>query len=84
MTPNTDPPNNYVPNAADDDSSSPGSIILDFSLKRKIDPKSMLKLKKFTVTDVDAATGNASSNTINISSHSPSAATAPDTEATTA
>ena len=34
------------PNADDDDAASPNSIIPDYSIKRKIDPKSMLKQKK--------------------------------------
>ena len=38
-------PNTYAPNADDDDGASSDSLILDSSLKRKIDPKSMLKLK---------------------------------------
>ena len=41
------------PNADDDDAASPNSIILDYSIKRKIDPKSMLKQKK-KVTEADA------------------------------
>ena len=45
MTPNTDASNYYARDAADDDSASPESLILDSSLKRKINPKSMLKLK---------------------------------------
>ena len=46
MTPNTDAPKNDASDAADDDAASLDSLILDLSLKRKIDPKSMLKLKK--------------------------------------
>ena len=46
MTPNTDSPNNNSPDAAYDDSASPNSLILDSSLKRKIETKSMLKLLK--------------------------------------
>ena len=45
MTPNTYSPNNDAPDAADYDADSSNSIILDSSLKCKIDPKSMLKLK---------------------------------------
>ena len=44
MTPNTDDPENYSPDYAYDDAASPNSLILYSSLKRKIDPKSMLKL----------------------------------------
>ena len=44
MTPNTDSPNNYSPGADDDDAVSPDSLILYSSLKRKIDPMSMLQL----------------------------------------
>ena len=40
ITPKTD-----VPDDADNDSASPNSLILYSSLKRKIEPKSMLKLK---------------------------------------
>ena len=45
MNTNTDVPNNGYPDAADDDAISPDSLILDFSLKHKIDPNSMLKIK---------------------------------------
>ena len=45
-TNNTDAPNDDAPDAADDDSSSPNSLILDSSLKCKIDPKPMLKKNK--------------------------------------
>ena len=44
ITPNTDVPENDSPDASDYDAASPDSLILDFSLKRKIDLKSMLKL----------------------------------------
>ena len=44
ITPNTDAPNNDASNADDDDAPSPNCLILDTPLKRKIDPKSMLKL----------------------------------------
>ena len=43
MTPKTDNPNYYAPDSDDDDYDSPNSLILDSSLKRKIDLKSMLK-----------------------------------------
>ena len=46
MTLNTDSPIDDSLDAADDDSASPSSCILDFSLKRKTSPKSMIKLKK--------------------------------------
>ena len=48
MTPNTDAPNNNSPDAADDDAASSDSLILDYSHKPKIDPKSMLKTEKNT------------------------------------
>ena len=44
MNTNTDTPNNDYPDAADDYSAYPDYIILDYYLKIKIDPKSMLKL----------------------------------------
>ena len=47
MNPNTDSPQDDAPDAADDDDASPKSLILYSSLKRKIDPKPMLKLKKW-------------------------------------
>ena len=46
MTPNTDAPDYDTPDADDDDASSPNYFILDSYLKRKIDPKSVLKLLK--------------------------------------
>ena len=46
MTPNTDDPIDDDPDAAGDDADSPDSLIIDSSIKRKIDPKSMPKLKK--------------------------------------
>ena len=73
---------NHFPNAADDyfvslgDTASPDSLI-DSKLKRKMDPRSMIKQKK-TVTGVDAADKNASHDTINTAPHSPNATTAPD------
>ena len=86
MTPNTDDPDNDTPDAADDDAAYHDSIILDWYLQRKIDPKSMLKLKKIkiTVTDANTATVNASPNRITTSHHAPNAAAAPDTAAATA
>ena len=45
MNPNTDYPNEDAPNYTDDDAASPESLITYYSLKRKFDPKSMLKLK---------------------------------------
>ena len=45
MNPNTHYPNYDAPDAYGDNSASPDSLILYFSLKLKIDPKSMLKLK---------------------------------------
>ena len=45
MTPNNYSPNDDEPDATDDDAASPDSLILDFSLKHKIDPNSMLKIK---------------------------------------
>ena len=38
MTLNTDAPDNDAPNAADNDAASPDSLIIDSSIKRKIDP----------------------------------------------
>ena len=60
MTKNTDAPNYYAPDAADDYYASPDSLILDSYLKHKNDPKSMLKLKTFKmpVTDADASTND--------------------------
>ena len=46
MTLNTDDPIDDDPDAAGDDADSPDSLIIDSSIKRKIDPKSMPKLKK--------------------------------------
>ena len=46
ITPNTDFPKYYASSADDDGAASPNSLILDSKLKRKIDPKSMFKLKK--------------------------------------
>ena len=46
MTPNTDAPKDDAPNDGDDDAAvSPNYLILDSSLKCKIDPKSILKQK---------------------------------------
>ena len=45
MTTNTDAHDDDAPDAADYYDASPDSLILDLSLKNKIDPKSMLKLK---------------------------------------
>ena len=46
MTPNTDSPNYYAPNAYDDDDASPNYLILYSSLNRKIYPRSIIKLNK--------------------------------------
>ena len=43
MTTNTDAPDNDSPDTADDDAASPDSLIIYYSLKHKIYPKSMLK-----------------------------------------
>ena len=45
MTLNTDAPDNYPPDFSDDGAASPDYLILYSSLRCKIDPKSMLKLK---------------------------------------
>ena len=80
MTPDTDSPDDNSPGVTDYDAASPNSLILDSSPKRKIGPKSMLKLKKIKikVTDVNAASPNA----INNSPHVPNATTAPDNPST--
>ena len=50
MTPNTDAPRDDAHYASDedsdDDSASPDYLILDSSIKLKIDPKSIIKTKK--------------------------------------
>ena len=68
MTPNTDAQNDDAPDFAYADATSPDSLILDYSLKRKTEPKSMLKLKKIKtiITDADAFTDDASPNAINV------------------
>ena len=43
MNPNTDAPEDDAPNAAYGYAATPDSLILYYSLKRKIYPKSMLK-----------------------------------------
>ena len=64
-----------------DDSVSPDSLI-DSKLKRKIDPRSIIKLLKIknTVTDVDDVDDNASHDAMMTASHAPNAATFPYTE----
>ena len=47
MTTKTDAPNDDSTFAADDDSASPDSLILDYSCKHKINPKSMLLPQKW-------------------------------------
>ena len=76
---------NHVRNAADDnakspnDTASPDSLIYS-KLKRKIDPRSMIKLKKVKnkVTDVDTEEKNASNYLMNTGPHAPNTVTAPD------
>ena len=85
MTSNTDDPKYDNRNASDDDSASPDSLILDSSLKHKINPKWMLKQKtKMTVIDADAATKNASLKAINTAPCATNTATSPDADSTTA
>ena len=64
-----------------DDASSPNYLISS-KLKRKIDPRSIIKLKKIenTVTEVDAADENSSHDTMNTTSHAYNYATSPDVE----
>ena len=61
---------NRAPNAYDDDSASPDSLI-DSKLKPKIDPRSIIKIKKKSVTDVDAVDDNASHDTMNTAPYAP-------------
>ena len=42
INPNTDAPNIGAPDADDDDSASPHSLIFHYSIKHKIESKSML------------------------------------------
>ena len=69
---------NHAPDDADDDTTSPNSLI-DYKLKRKIDPRSTIKLKK-TVTDIDAVYENSSQDTMNTTPHETNAVTASDME----
>ena len=85
MTPNTDSPDYGAPDAADYDAAPPDSLILDSSIKRKIDPNSMLELKIImTVTNSDTATDDAYPDAINTSPHVTNVPTSPDAVAATA
>ena len=85
MNPNTDAPDNDVPDASDDDAVSPDSLILYSSLKHKIDPKSMLKLKnEISVTYANTATKDTSPDSIIATPHTPNVSTAPYSASTTA
>ena len=85
MTPSTDSPDDDSPNAAGDDASCPDSLILYSSLKHKIDPKSMLKLKnEISVTYANTATKDTSPDSIIVTPHTPNVSTAPYSASTTA
>ena len=78
---------NNAPDSVDDDAApskdaaSPDYLV-DSKLKRKIDPRSMIKLKKYkkVVADVEATDDNASHNAMDNANHAPNNATALDAD----
>ena len=72
---------NRAPNSADYNAASPNyaassNSLIESKLKRKIDPRSMIKLKN----DADAVVNNASHDAINTAPHAPNSANPADTE----
>ena len=84
MNPNTGDPDDDAPDDDDDDASSPNFLIIDSSLKCKIDPKSMLKQTKNDSPWYQLWQGQSLFQRNQCCPHRPNDVTAPDAAAATA